>query len=219
VSDSAHTAEHGHLQHHFETSEQQFEASVLGTWLFLVTEIMFFGGLFMAYILYRSKYPEAFHAGSHHLDVKLGTINTIVLIGSSFTMVYGVYSAQHARTKELVMSLLATMALGSTFLVIKAFEYHHKWVDGLVPGPSFSWPGPDAANLELFFSVYFAMTGLHAVHMIIGIGLMSWITLQALRGQYSAEWYTPVECSGLYWHFVDLVWIFLFPLLYLLGRS
>ncbi len=220
VSDQAHAAGDSRLQHHFDNAEQQFEASILGTWLFLVTEIMFFGGLFMAYILYRSKYPEAFHAGSHHLDVTLGTINTTVLIGSSFTMVCGVYNAQKGRIRELVLSLIATMILGSAFLVIKGVEYHHKWVDRLIPGPNFVWHGSeDPGNMELFFSIYFGMTGLHAFHMIIGVSLLGWIALQAIRGQYSSRWYTPVECSGLYWHFVDLVWIFLFPLLYLLGRS
>ena len=218
MSDQVH-AGRPHVADHFDNAEQQFEASVLGTWIFLVTEIMFFAGLFMAYILYRTLYPEAFHDGSHHLDVVLGTINTAVLIGSSFTMVYAVYSAQNGNVRRLVGSLLATMGLGTVFLVIKAFEYHHKFVDGLVPGPFFTWDGPGAPNVELFFSIYFAMTGLHAVHMVIGIGLLGWIALQALRGQYSTAWYTPVECSGLYWHFVDLVWIFLFPLLYLLGRS
>ena len=207
-----------HLAHHFVSAEQQFEASVLGTWIFLVTEIMFFGGLFMAYILYRSRYPEVFAAASHHLDVRLGTINTAVLIASSFTMVLAVHNAQLGRIRRLILFLLATMGLGSTFLIIKAVEYHHKYVDGLLPGPLFSYAGPDARQAELFFSVYFAMTGLHALHMVIGVGLLGWLVLSALRGRYGAAYYTPVECTGLYWHFVDVVWIFLFPLLYLIGR-
>ena len=211
-------AQRAHLQHHFEDAEQQFDSAIFGTWVFLVTEIMFFSGMFLAYILYRSWYPDAFAHASHHLDVTMGTINTLVLIGSSYTVVMAVHSAQHGKTRALLRYLLATIGLGLTFLVIKGFEYHHKFVDGLVPGPNFSYTGPDAPQQELFFSIYFAMTGLHAVHMIIGVGLFSWLVVQTLRGQYSEEYFTPIECTGLYWHFVDLVWIFLFPLLYLIGR-
>jgi len=206
------------VAHHFDSAEQQFDAAVLGTWIFLVTEIMFFSGMFMAYSLYRAKYPEVFIEGSHHLDIRLGTINTAVLIASSYTMVLAVYNAQLGRIRRLLGFLAATMGLGTVFLVIKGFEYHHKYVDGLVPGPLFTYAGPNADHLELFFSVYFAMTGLHALHMIIGIGLLAWIATSAMRGRYNTAYFTPVECTGLYWHFVDLVWIFLFPLLYLLGR-
>lgn len=216
--DSGSEARRTHLQHHFEDAEQQFDSAVFGTWVFLVTEIMFFSGMFMAYILYRSWYPEAFAHASHHLDIKMGTLNTAILIGSSYTVVMAVHSAQHGKIQALLRNLLATVGLGLAFLVIKAFEYHHKFVDGLVPGPYFTYTGPDAPQQELFFSVYFAMTGLHALHMVIGIGLFLWLVIQTMRGQYSEEYFTPVECTGLYWHFVDLVWIFLFPLLYLIGR-
>ena len=217
MSSSPH-ASASHLQHHFADAEQQFDSAVLGTWIFLVTEIMFFGGAFMAYILYRSWYPEAFAAGSHQLDITLGAFNTAVLIGSSLTVVLSVRAAQQGKQGALLRWLLATIVLGLVFLVVKGFEYHAKWTHHLVPGPNFHWDGPDGANVELFFSIYFAMTGLHALHMVIGAGLFTWLVIQTLRGQYSASYYTPVECTGLYWHFVDLVWIYLFPLLYLIGR-
>jgi cytochrome c oxidase subunit 3 len=207
-----------HLKHHFEDVRQQFDSALLGTWLFLVTEIMFFGGLFMAYILYRSIYPDAFAAGSHHLDIRLGALNTAVLIASSYTVVLAVHSAKTGQARALLRHLGLTIALGSTFLVIKAFEYYEKFAHGLAPGPMFHYEGPDARHVELFFSIYFAMTGVHALHMIIGVGLFVWLTVGAARGRYGRDYYTPVECTGLYWHFVDVVWIFLFPLLYLLGR-
>jgi cytochrome c oxidase subunit 3 len=218
VSSPQHSGAGAHVQHHFADSEQQFDSAVLGTWIFLVTEIMFFGGLFMAYILYRSWYPEAFVAGSHHLDIRLGAFNTVVLIGSSLTVVLSVRAAQQGRQRALLGWLLATIALGFVFLGVKAVEYYAKWEHHLVPGPNFHWDGPHAENVELFFSVYFAMTGLHALHMIIGAGLFTWLVIQTVRGRYSSSYYTPVECTGLYWHFVDLVWIYLFPLLYLIGR-
>ena len=211
-------ADHAHA-HHFDDAEQQHEASTLGMWLFLVTEVMFFGGVFTVYVAYRSLYPEAFGHASHHLDVRLGTFNTAVLIGSSLTMALAVRAAQLGRRHTLIIGwLLATMLLGSTFLGVKAYEYWHKFHEGLVPGPLFAYAGPDAGQAQLFFSVYFAATGLHALHMVIGLGLLTWLVRQAGRGRFSAAYYTPVELMGLYWHFVDIVWIFLFPLLYLIGR-
>jgi cytochrome c oxidase subunit III len=208
-----------HVAHQFEDSGQQFQASTLGMWLFLTTEIMFFGGLFTIYVVYRAMYPQAFVHASHHLDVTLGAINTGVLICSSFTMVMAVHAAQTGRIRRIFSSLLATMTLGTVFLVIKAFEYYHKYMDGLIPGPLWRYSAPDAHNQELFMSLYFAMTGLHGLHMIIGIGVLGWLAVQASRGRYDAHYYNPIECAGLYWHFVDIVWIFLFPLLYLLGLS
>jgi cytochrome c oxidase subunit III len=219
-SSAAHTGEHGHnpnLQHHFHSMEQQLEASTLGMWVFLVTEIMFFGGMFMAYILYRVLYPEAWVLGSHHLNVSLGALNTGVLICSSLTMALAVRSAQVSSRKGQIVNLILTILLGSTFLVVKYFEYAEKFEHHLVPGPNFDNTLPQAAQQQLFFSIYFMMTGIHAAHMIVGIGLMLVILVMAIRGRFSAEYYTPVEVSGLYWHFVDIVWIFLFPLLYLLG--
>jgi cytochrome c oxidase subunit 3 len=212
-------AHHPALQHQFETMEQQQESATLGMWLFLVTEVMFFGGLFMAYLLYRVWYPEAWSEGSRELDIVLGGVNTVVLIGSSLTMALAVRAAQTGFPRATVNWLLATMALGGTFLVIKGFEYAHKFELNHVPGPNFVFEGPHAKQVEIFLSLYFAMTGLHALHMVIGFGLLSVIAWMAYRRRFSPEWYAPVEMSGLYWHFVDIVWIFLFPLLYLVDRT
>jgi cytochrome c oxidase subunit 3 len=212
-------AHHPAQQHHFQTMEQQLEASTLGMWLFLVTEVMFFGGLFLAYTVYRIMYPQAWSEGSLELDIVLGTINTIVLIGSSLTMAFAVRAAQTGWKKGTIWYLVVTMALGLTFLVIKFFEYKHKYDTGHIPGPNFVFEGPYGDQVEIFMSLYFAMTGLHAVHMIIGFGLLSTILWMAIKDKFSPAWYTPVELSGLYWHFVDIVWIFLFPLLYLVDRS
>jgi cytochrome c oxidase subunit 3 len=206
------------LAHQFDDLEQQSEAATLGMWAFLVTEVLFFGGLFLGYVVYRSSYPEAFASGSHHLDVALGAVNTAVLIGSSLTMALAVHAAQVGRQKELVLFLLGTILLGAVFLGIKGVEYAHKFAEHLVPGPSFVFAGPHAHQAQLFFSFYFAMTGLHAAHMVIGIGVLAVLTVMAWGGRFSAAYYAPVEISGLYWHFVDIVWIFLFPLLYLIGR-
>ncbi len=205
------------LLHHFDSVEQQKEASTLGMWLFLVTEIMFFGGMFTAYIVYRTLYPNAFAAASHELDITMGAINTAVLICSSLSMALAVNAAQLGRRKSLVWFLILTIALGSVFLGIKAVEYHEKFVNHHVPGPSFHFDGPEAEHAQLFFSLYFGMTGLHALHMIVGIVLLSILAIRAHRGRFGSEYYTPIDMTGLYWHFVDIVWIFLFPLLYLLG--
>jgi cytochrome c oxidase subunit III len=205
-------------QHHFEDVEQQHEASWLGMWVFLATEVMFFGGMFACYFVYRHWYLQAFAEGSNRLDVLLGGINTAVLICSSFTMALAVHSAETNERKPLIIFLGLTIVLGTVFLGIKFFEYHSKFVEHLVPGGSFVFPGPFERQAEIFFSFYFAMTGMHAVHMIIGIGLLTVLVLQARQGRFSAAYHTPVELAGLYWHFVDIVWIFLFPLLYLLGR-
>jgi len=207
-----------YVAHQFDDAEQQQVASTLGMWVFLVTEIMFFGGLFLAYIVYRHEYFEAFRAASHELDVSLGSFNTVVLLTSSLTMALAVHGAQVSRRGMVVVCLILTMILGTTFLGVKAYEYWHKWHEHLVPGPGFVFHGPDPHNAQLFFSLYFAMTGLHALHMVIGIALLAILTLRAGQGMFNRLYYTPVEVSGLYWHFVDLVWIFLFPLLYLLGR-
>jgi cytochrome c oxidase subunit III len=216
----AHVHAHHHpaQQHHFDTLEQQHESSTLGMWLFLATEVMFFGGLFMAYILYRVWYPEAWVEGSLELDIRLGGLNTAVLIGSSLTMAFAVRAAQTGFPRATVNWLLLTMVLGFVFLIVKYFEYSHKFHVGHVPGINFVWEGPNARQVEIFFSVYFMMTGLHALHMVIGFVLLAVIAWMAHRRRFSPEWYTPVEMSGLYWHFVDIVWIFLFPLLYLVNR-
>jgi cytochrome c oxidase subunit 3 len=211
-------AHHPKLQHHFDTMGQQAEASTLGMWVFLVTEIMFFGGLFTAYLVYRHAYADGFAEASHHLNVTWGALNTIVLIVSSLTMALGVRAAQtSAPPKTQVMWIVLTMLLGATFLGIKAIEYTDKFTHHLVPGPNFRWEGHHPAPAEIFYSLYFCMTGLHAIHMIIGLGIMTVIGTMAWRRQFDADYYTPVEVAGLYWHFVDIVWIFLFPLLYLIG--
>jgi cytochrome c oxidase subunit 3 len=199
--------------------EQQREAGSIGMWVFLVQEIMFFGGLFLAYSIFRAKFPEAFAAASNHLNWKLGGVNTVVLIVSSLTMALAVYYAQTGKRRQQVWFLTVTMLLGATFLVIKGFEYAEKFRDNLFPGPSFHWTGHgDPNQVQMFFWIYFAMTGLHALHMIIGIGIIAYLIFYARRGRFTPEYHSPVEISGLYWHFVDIVWIFLFPLLYLLGR-
>lgn len=204
--------------HQFDDLRQQQESATLGMWVFLVTEIMFFGGLFAAYAVYRSAYHDRFAAGSHHLNIVLGAFNTAVLILSSLTMAMAVHSAQTGRRKALVRFLLLTMLLGSVFLGVKAYEYHHKWEEHLVPGIHFAYEGPGAPEVQLFFFFYFGMTGMHALHMVIGLGLLTYLALKARAGAFPPQYYNPVEAIGLYWHFVDIVWIFLFPLLYLIGR-
>jgi cytochrome c oxidase subunit III len=233
---------HGHraLQHHFENMEQQREAGTLGMWIFLATEIMFFGGMFLAYALYRSMYPAAFATASNHLNITLGAVNTGVLIVSSFTMAMAVYFTQTGKQRPQILCLVLTLVLGLTFLGIKGVEYYDKYEDRLIPGrlipgapfgPAVAQegeaadphklhllPGASVRQVELFYWIYFAMTGMHALHMIIGAGLLTFLIIFSMRGRYGPEYHSPVEVIGLYWHFVDIVWIFLFPLLYLLGR-
>ena len=226
---AANTAAHGALKHHFADMEQQRETSSFGMWTFLITEIMFFGGMFLAYLVYRVAHYSAFAAASTSIAISWGAVNTGVLICSSLTMAMAVYSAQIGRRKALILYLLATMFLGTVFLGIKGIEYHDKWVEHHVPGPTFhfdpseipgehDWGTVDERQAEIFFSLYFAMTGMHALHMIIGLGLLAWLVWGAYRGRFTPEWHSPVENIGLYWHFVDIVWIFLFPLLYLISR-
>lgn len=206
------------LAHHFEDLDQQREASELGMWLFLVTEFMFFGGLFLAYLTYRYWYPEAFAAGSHTMDIPLGTVNTCVLLASSFTMALAVHAAGHAERKKLTWFLLATIVFGVVFLGIKAYEYHHKYEEHLIPfaGLDFHWEGQQREGVEAFLNLYFLMTGLHAFHMIIGIAILGLLTYLAWRGLLAGR-ATLVHNVGLYWHFVDLVWVYLFPFFYLVA--
>jgi cytochrome c oxidase subunit 3 len=206
------------LAHQFDDIEQQREAGTLGMWAFLITEILFFGGMFMAYVLYRTKFSESFAAASAHLNWRLGAANTAVLIISSLTMALAVYYSQTGDRKKLMLFLVLTMILGATFLGVKAYEYYTKWVDHLIPGFGFDWHGHgDPQHVQMFYFIYFMMTGIHALHMIIGLGIMTVILIMSKRGRFTPEYHSPVEISGLYWHFVDIVWIFLFPLLYLLG--
>jgi len=214
-----HTAHHPDLQHHFETLEQQKEASTLGMWIFIIQEVMFFGGLLAAYMLYRIWYPTAWSEGSAELNIQLGGLNTVVLILSSLTMALAVRSAQTGKQKATCNWLIVTMLLGLTFLVVKGFEYEHKWALHHVPGLNFQLEEGQVPQIAIFLSLYFALTGLHALHMVIGFVLLSVILWMAWRKRFTPEWYTPVEMAGLYWHFVDIVWIFLFPLLYLVDRA
>jgi len=248
------------LQHHFDDLDQQHDASTLGMWAFLATEVMFFGGLFAAYTVYRYIHHEAFVAATHHLNVRLGAINTTVLLTSSLTMALAVRAAQLRRRTELVKFLGLTMVLGTVFLGIKAYEWHKDYEEHLVPGVNFRWEGqqigrpglpdpprPGDGNIravleqypdlleqagsakvgakptselgravQLYFVLYFCMTGLHALHMIIGLAMMAIMAVLAWRGWFSGGGVTQIEVAGLYWHFVDLVWVFLFPLLYLI---
>ena len=212
-------AHHPALAHQFDDLGQQKEAATLGMWAFLITEILFFGGMFLLYSVYRSMYPAAFAAASHEMIVWAGTLNTCVLITSSLTMALAVHAAQTDNRRLLVLFLVATMALGTVFLGVKAFEYYTEFSEHHLPGPGFHF-GEEAyaKQAQIFFSLYFMMTGLHALHMIIGLGVMTVMLWMSLRGRITPEYYTPIEVSGLYWHFVDIVWIFLFPLLYLIGR-
>jgi len=286
VSETSPSGGHGdhgehppHLAHHFDTPEQQFASGKLGMWIFLATEILFFGGLFVAYSVYRSNHPEIFDYAHELLDKRLGGINTVVLIGSSFTMALAVRFAQLGQQKKLVWALVITLVAAGGFLGIKAIEYEHKWKHGLLWGEHYkshgegehgedavhseaetvsetgtetgteieteieseteissidlSAPGPSGLakpdahdahtdthdepdNVHIFFGIYFSMTGLHGLHVIIGMGLILWLIIRARRGDFGRGYFTPVDLVGLYWHLVDLIWIFLFPLLYLI---
>jgi len=234
----AHTADDIHLSdsdeharsalaHHFDNLEQQREAGSLGMWVFLITEIMFFGGLFTGYVIYRTQNQASFAFASSTLNWKLGAVNTVILIGSSLTMALAVYFAQTGSRRNQIVFLALTTLLGSAFLVVKGIEYAEKIHDKHVPIRGFwNWgtahPIPEGVqerSVEMFYWIYFAMTGLHALHMIIGIGMMLVLIFFARKGRYTPEYHAPVELGGLYWHFVDIVWIFLFPLLYLLGAN
>jgi cytochrome c oxidase subunit 3 len=247
--DSAIATTHGHAEHehhehvvlpqhrhHFETEEQQREAGSFGMWLFLLTEIMFFGGMFFAYLLYRNWYYPAFATASNQLNVPLGAFNTVVLISSGFCMALGVWASEVRKKGFLVLMLVLTTFFGLVFLGVKYKEYKEKYELHHIPGNSFSismftnpagYPetkdekplAPDMAQkTQIFFFLYFAMTGMHAVHMIIGIGLLFWLIKRAQRGDFTNGYVAPIENFGLYWHFVDIVWLFLFPLLYLINR-
>jgi len=242
-ADHGHAHAHAHhpaQQHHFDTMAQQKEAAVIGMWVFLLTEILFFGGLFVAYMIYRVWYFDAFAEASRRLSLFWGGLNTAVLIGSSLTMALAVRAAQTNNRKWTVNWLVLTMILGCVFLGVKVIEYEDKFANHEVPGYNYDFayherhaaaeghPSPPRdlsltpeqlqQTTQLYFSLYFTMTGLHALHMIIGVGLMAVITWMAWKGKFDSVYYTPVEMSGLYWHFVDIVWIFLFPLLYLVER-
>ena len=210
------------LRVQFDTEAQQKDAATLGMWLFLVTEIMFFGGMFAVYTVYRNWYPDVFAIASSSLNEIIGALNTGVLLLSSFTMVMAVRAGQLGQQKAIVIFLILTLLFGGIFLGVKAYEWNQKFEEHHIPGQAgFHLDGVlpgDQGHAQLFFSIYFAMTGLHALHMVIGVGILLILIVQARKGRFSASYYTPVDVAGLYWHFVDIIWIFLFPLLYLIDR-
>jgi len=217
--------EHGehnpYHQHHFATMEQQFDTSKIGMWLFLVTEVLLFGGLFVGFGLMQARYPREFVEAHTYLQRSLGALNTVVLLVSSWTMVMGVNAAQTSQKDKLVRYLLATILLACVFLVIKYIEYSHKFADHLLPGIFYGHQAEDLIKgthgYATFFSFYFMMTGLHGIHVVVGIVLLSWLMMRAKRGDFNKEYYTPVDLVGLYWHVVDMIWIYLFPLYYLIS--
>lgn len=213
------TSHNENVAHHFEDIEQQNESLTLGMWLFLATEVMFFGGLFLAYIVYRTSYPETFNAASRTLNLTLGSINTFALLCSSLTMAMGVRAAQLGHRNRLVLFLAATLVLGTMFLGVKAIEYSGKFHHHLVPGSEFFWEGDFPQRAQLFFVLYFVMTGMHAFHMIIGVVFLAGLLVMSMLGKFGPNRFMGIELFGLYWHFVDIVWVFLFPLLYLIDRS
>ena len=215
------TAQPTHVQHHFVDSDHQFDAAKMGMWVFIVNEILFFGGLFCAYIVFRSWYPDLFQQAAYELNAVLGGINTVVLIGSSLSVAMAIRAAQTDNIKGLRINLIITILLACVFMAIKAYEYNHKFHLGIFPGAYYN-PAPEVLEhlshpkANVFFSIYYMLTGVHALHVLIGVGLMVWLYIRAGKGHFGSEYYTPVEITGLYWHLVDLIWIFLFPLLYLI---
>jgi cytochrome c oxidase subunit III len=205
-----------YLAHHFDNIHVQNHAVRLGMWLFLGTEVLLFAGLFLAYTVYRWLYHPAFHAASRELSLTLGGINTVVLITSSFTVALGYHAIKEGQAKKCFGYLAFTILCAGAFLVIKYFEYAHKFHVGQLPGEHYSFEGIKLPGVNMFYSVYFLATGLHAFHVIVGASVLLWLMMRVKQGKYSAEHYVPVELGALYWHLVDLVWIFLFPLLYLI---
>ena len=219
-----------HLAHHFDSPKVQFETGKLGMWVFLASEILFFGGLFAAYGVFRGNNPDMFHYGQYFLDWKMGATNTVVLITSSLTAAWSVRCAQTNNKKGLVTTLTLTLLLAGVFMVVKYLEYTHKIHGGVVWGAAFAPTAnilaelpPAAASLPIpenmgrFFSIYYCMTGLHGIHVLIGMGMYVWLIKRASRGDFGDQYFAPVDAVALYWHLVDLIWIFLFPLLYLIG--
>jgi cytochrome c oxidase subunit 3 len=217
MSNSIEHAHKSHLAHHYADAAQQMDSAKLGTWVFLLTEVLLFGGLFCFYSIYRSWNPDIFHNAHIYLNVWLGGTNTVVLIVSSLTMALAIRSMQLGKRNQTMMFLTSTFLLAATFMVIKYFEYSHKIHVGQLPGKWYFFQGIEGSNPHIFFSAYFMMTGLHGFHVLGGMGLITWLIIRTKRGDFSPEYYTPIEMTGLYWHLVDLIWIFLFPLFYLIG--
>lgn len=216
---SVHEHSHEHdpyLQHHFAEPQQQADASKIGMWLFLATEILLFGGLFVGFGIMQMKHPEAFFQAHHHLDRSLGFLNTVVLLVSSFTMVMAVHAAKTDKRKALMVFLTLTILCACVFLGVKYFEYSHKIHEGLLPGKFYTHSAHNDGQF-MFFSFYFMMTGLHGFHILAGIAVLLWILARSAKGHFSSRYYTPVDLVGLYWHLVDLIWIYLFPMLYLIS--
>jgi cytochrome c oxidase subunit III len=211
-----------HLQHHFVSSEQQFDAAKLGMWLFLMTEILLFSGMFVAYTVYRVWHPEVFEAAAHVLDTTMGAFNTLVLLASSLTMALAINRIQHDDRKGCTRYLALTLLGALIFLVVKYFEYTSKFHGGVYAGTAFNPTGEhygylaDVPYAQQFFSIYYMATGIHASHILVGMGILIWVMIRNMKGHFSSGWYTPVELGGLFWHLVDIIWIFLFPLLYLI---
>jgi cytochrome c oxidase subunit III len=203
------------LPHHYDTIESHQAALRFGMWLFLGTEVLLFAGIFCGYFVFRSYFPEAFDQAARHLSLFLGTLNTFLLLTSSLTVALAHYNAEHGKNRNAFWLLMASVAMGGGFLVIKAIEYHEKFVEGALPGKFFSFAEITAPGGPVFYVVYFFATGLHALHVIVGMSLLTWVAVRAWRKEFSPTYFAPVENAGLYWHLVDLVWIFLYPLLYL----
>ncbi len=203
--------------HHYRDGEHEFQASLLGVWVFLATEVLMFGGLFVAYVIYHNMYSDMFAEGAKFLDWKLGALNTVVLLFSSLTMAMSIHFIQKNKIKKASLSLMVTLFCGFLFILVKYFEYSHKFHMGLFPGELFTYTGAQHSNLALYFSFYFCMTGLHGLHVLMGMGLIAWVLVRNMRGEFHVHYYTAVEGVGLFWHLVDLIWIYLFPLLYLIG--
>jgi cytochrome c oxidase subunit III len=205
------------LREQFATPEQQRETAAIGMWIFLITEVMLFGGLFMAYTVYRLSNPQAFDVGSAHMELTLGAVNTAVLICSSFTMALAVHSSEVGNTRLLAIFLLATMIIGAVFLGIKFTEYYLHYLDHKAPHFWFEFHGPNPAKVQMFFVFYFIMTGLHALHMTIGLGILSVLLFRTMIGSFSGAYHTAIDLGGLYWHFIDIVWVFLYAVFYIPG--
>lgn len=218
MSTGSHSTTHKHhFAHHFRDEIHEFVASKEGIWLFMVTEILMFGGLFVGYFIYHGMYPAVFAEGASHLNWKMGALNTVVLIISSWTMALGIHFIQTGKPKKATTCLITTILCGGIFMVVKFFEYQAKFHHGLLPGHFFSFHEAQNANLPMYFGFYFCMTGLHGLHVLIGMGLITWVLIRHLKGEFDEHFYTPVEGVGIFRHIVDLIWIFLFPLLYLVG--
>ncbi|MEK2643930.1 cytochrome c oxidase subunit 3 family protein [Bdellovibrio sp. BCCA] len=208
-----------HVSHHFKDANQEYDAGKQGIWLFMVTEILMFGAILVGYAIFHNIYPEMFAEGAKYLDWRLGFVNTLVLIFSSFTMAISISFIQKNQTKNATIALATTVLCGAIFMCIKYYEYTHKFHMGLFPGHllDIAKVHPEHANLGMYFGFYFAMTGLHGIHVLIGMGLITWLLIRTIRGDFHSQYWLPVEGVGIFWHIVDLIWIFLFPLLYLVG--